>query len=62
MTRRSGVTISPEAHAALRALAGLASGLAERPVSMSAALVAVVSVAREHPDEYRTSIEAGQPQ
>jgi hypothetical protein len=59
MTRRAGVTISPEAHAALRALAGLASGLAERPVSMSAALVAVLPLARAHPDELRAALEAG---
>lgn len=59
MARRAGVTVTPEAHQALRALAALASGVAERPVSMSDALVAVLPVARAHPDEYREALAAG---
>ncbi len=59
MTRRAGVTITPEAHQALRTLAGLASGLAERPVNMSDAIVAVIPVVREHADEYRMALTTG---
>lgn len=57
--RTVGVSITPAARQALRTLAGLASGAAERPVSMSDALVAVVAVVRAHPDEYRVAIAAG---
>ena len=56
MTRRSGVTITQEAHQALRALAAFASGVAERPVSMSEALVIALPVVRSHPDELRATL------
>jgi len=58
MARRAGVTLTPEAHQALRTLAALASGIAERPVTMSEALVSVVPVARTHQDELRAVLAA----
>lgn len=58
--RTVGVSITPEARQALRTLAGLASGAAERPVNMSDALVAVLPVVRAHTDEYREAIGTGQ--
>lgn len=58
--RTVGVSITPEARQALRTLAALASGAAERPISMSDALVAVLPVAREHLDTYRAALAAGE--
>lgn len=54
--RTIGVSITPEARQALRTLAALASGVAERPVNMSDALVAALPVARAHPDDYRAAL------
>jgi hypothetical protein len=56
MQKRSGVTLTPEAHQALRALSALASGVAERPVSMSEALTAVLPVIRQHASELRAQL------
>jgi hypothetical protein len=57
MAKRAGVTLTPEAHQALRALAALASGVTERPVSMSEALTAILPVARQHPEELRAQLD-----
>ena len=54
--RTVGVSITPEARSALRTLAGLASGAAERPVSMSNALIAALAVVRSHPAELRDAL------
>ena len=56
--RTVGISVTPEARQALRTLAGIASGVAEHPVSMSDALIAAVPVVRAHPDELRTELEA----
>lgn len=53
-----GVSLTPEGRQALRVLTGLASGAAERPVSASDTLTAVLVVIRAHPDELRAALAA----
>jgi hypothetical protein len=53
---RTVVSITFEARTALRTLAALASGAAERPVNMSDALVAAVPVVRQHLDELAAAL------
>jgi len=56
--RTVGISVTPEARQVLRTLAGIASGLAEEPVSMSDALAAVLPVIRAHPSDYRAALTA----
>jgi len=56
---RQQASLTVEAHSALARTAAYAGGLVERRVTMSAVLVAALTIARAHPDELRAVLAAG---
>lgn len=54
------VTVTPAARDAMRGLAVAATTAAQTRVNMSDAVIAALVVVRQHPDEYRAALAAGE--
>ncbi len=58
---RAQIALTPEAHRALISFTAQLTGLAERRVTQSEAVLAAISVSRKYEVELRAALEAGQP-